>query len=292
MTAIFKREFRDYFTGMFGWIFIAVLVLAGGVLSTAVNILSGSTDFSAIFATLPEVLIVLLPFLASQTFTKERAEQNELWLCSLPVRRTGLILGKYFAMLLLFLLPTALLAVFPPLLDNLGNISYGSAYCTLAGYVLMGSALLAICAFAASCLHNRIVSVIVGILICAVIYFAPVLASLFVWRAWIGYLVCGLICAGIGAWLVIRYRRVLPGVLAAGIPLVLFTLLYFLLPVFYSDFLPAVLDFCSLVSLLNGFTIGHFDVPTGVYYLSIAVLVVFLTVQLQTKPVRKEGKGK
>ena len=63
MTAIFKREFRDYFTGMFGWIFIAVLVLAGGVLSTAVNILSGSTDFSAIFATLPEVLIVLLPFL-------------------------------------------------------------------------------------------------------------------------------------------------------------------------------------------------------------------------------------
>ena len=53
--------------------------------------------------------------------------------------------------------------------------------------------------------------------------------------------------------------------------------------------LPELLNACSLVGLLGGFTIGHFDLPTAVYYLSLAVLFVFLTVQLQIKPERKGG---
>lgn len=290
MTAIFKREFREYFSGLFGWIVTAVLALAGGLIAFVLNILAGSADFSTIFLTLSEVLIVVIPFLAAQTFTKERAIRNDLWLNSLPIRRTGMILGKFFAMLLLFLLPTALLAVFPPILDNIGNVSYGSAYIALFGYALMGCALLAICAFTASRMQNRIVSVIVNLVICGLIYFAPLAATLFANLAWTGLLVLALICAGIGAYLVIRYRRILAGILATAIPLALLVLLYFLLPAFYTQFLPVLLDYCSLITLLNGFTVGHLDVPCAVYYLSIAVLFIYLTIQLAPHPARKGEK--
>lgn len=291
MTAVFKREFRDYFSGMFGWIFIAMLALAGGALSAVLNILLGSTDSATVYATLPQVLVVLFPFLTSQTFTKEHAMQNNAWLCSLPIRRINLILGKFAAMLLLFLIPVVLFAALPLLLDSFGDVSYGSAYTALAGYVLMGCALLSVCTFVSSRMYHRIAAVIVNLLLCAAIYFLPVLTDLSVQYPWVGYVACALVCAGIGAYLLIRYRRILAGILTAGIPVAVFTLLYIVFPGFYSDILPVILDYCSLISLLNGFTAGHFDVPTAVYYLSVAVLFVFLTVQLHATPVRKGGKS-
>ena len=289
MSAIFKREFRDYFSSLFGWIFIAALALAGGVISVALNIFSGSADFGVMFSVLPEVLLFLLPFLACQTFTREHTMHNRLWLASLPVRQGRLVLGKYAAMLALFLLPTALLAVFPPLLANFGAVSYGSAYAALAGYVLMGCALTAICGFAAACLHSRVVSVIVNLVLCAAIYLAPVAANLCARWPWFGLILGALACVGAGLWPVLRHRRVVAGILTAGIPLAVLVALYFLLPALYGSFLPELLNACSLVGLLGGFTIGHFDLPTAVYYLSLAVLFVFLTVQLQIKPERKGG---
>ena len=256
------------------------------------HILGGSAEFSYLFASLPDALILMLPFLASRTFTKERSGRNMLWLSSLPVSRTGLVVGKYLAMLTLFLIPTAALAVFPPLLDNFGTVSYGSAYTSLFGYVLLGAALLSMCGFAASLRRNQVVSVIVNVLLCLLLYFAPVLATLFAGIPLIGFVVCALTCIGLGVWLGTRRKSLIPGALTAGIPVVLLTLLYILLPAFFGSFLPDVISHLSLFDRLGGFRAGHFDIPATVCYLSVAVLFLFLTVQLRAKGTRVGGDGK
>lgn len=292
MTAIYKREFRDYFRGLFGWIFTALLILTGGAISATVNILGGSTEFSYLFASLPDVLILMLPFLASRTFTKERSGKNMLWLSSLPVSRIGLVVGKYLAMLTLFLIPTAVLAVFPPLLDSFGTVAYGSAYTALLGYTLLGAALLSVCGFTASLCRNQLISVTVNILLCLLLYFAPVLATLFAGLPLIGFLVCALICIGSGIWIGIRRKSLIWGALTAGIPVALLALLYILIPAFFGSLLPDVISYASLFDRLNGFCAGHLDIPAAVCYLSVAVLFLLLTAQLRTKNMRTGGGKK
>lgn len=289
MNAIFKRELRDYFCGLFGWIFAAVLVLAGGALSTAVNLIGSSGDISYLFASLPELLILLLPFAASRSFTRENSNRNSLWLASLPVSRTALILGKFFAALVLFLLPTAVIAVFPPLLNSFGKVSYGSAYTALLGYVLLGCSLLAVCCFVASRLCRRPVSVIVNVLLCLVLYLLPILTTLFYALPLTGFLFCVLVCIVIGAIVAIWRRRPLPAILTAVIPSLLFTAIYFLLPGFFSRVLPDIISYLSLFERLDGFRAGHFDLPATVLYLSVTVLFVFLTIQAPIKIFRKGG---
>ena len=289
MNAIFKRELRDYFCGIFGWIFAAVLVLAGGALSTVVNLIGSSGDITYLFASLPELLILLLPFAASRSFTRENAKCNSVWLASLPISRTSLILGKFFAALVLFLLPTAVLALFPPLLNSFGKVAYGSAYIALLGYVLLGASLLAICCFVASHFRLRPVSIVVNAVICLVIYLLPILATLFYALPLVSFLFCVLVCIAIGAVVAIRSKRPLPAILTAVIPSLLFTAIYFLLPGFFDRVLPDIISWLSLFDRLGGFRSGHFDLPAAVLYLSITVLFVFLTIQTPAGIFRKGG---
>ena len=45
MLAIFKREFKSYFTGMTGFLFGAVLLLFMGIFVTYVHLLTGLASF-------------------------------------------------------------------------------------------------------------------------------------------------------------------------------------------------------------------------------------------------------
>jgi len=291
MTAILKREFRDYFNGMFGWIFVAVLVLAGGAMVAVTNLLGASSEFSYIFSALPEVLLVLFPLTAARAFPKEYSKGNALWLGSLPVGRTGLVLGKYFAALALFLITTALLALFPPLLANFGAVSYGNAYTALFGYFLMGAALLAVCTFFASLMRTRIAAVVVNLLICLWIYFSSIPAVLFAAIPWLACLICVVCAAALGVFVGLRRKKTLAGLLTGGIPILILVLLYFLVPAFYERFLPDAINLLSVYNRLSGFRVGHFDFPAAVFYLSVTVLFLFLTVQLSPRFSRKEEKA-
>lgn len=292
MNAVYKNELRGYFRGMFGWIAAAAMILASGAVAAVVNLLSSSADFSYLFASLPDALVLLLPCVASRTFTRENAYRNSVWLGSLPVSRTEQITGKYFAAFTLFLLPTAVLAVFPPLLDSFGAVSYGSAYTALFGYILLGAALLAICSFTSSRFHLRLVSVAVNVLLCLALYFLPLLSAVFYALPLIAFLVCVLICIAVGAYIAVKHKKIVAAVLTAVLPSLLFTLLYFLLPAFFSRVLPIILDRISLFDRLGGFRAGHFDLPATVLYLGTAVLFVFLTVWIPASSDRKERRAK
>ena len=41
MAAIFKREFKSYFSGMMGWVLTGVMLLFGGIYFTAANLQGG-----------------------------------------------------------------------------------------------------------------------------------------------------------------------------------------------------------------------------------------------------------
>ena len=45
MTNVFKREFRSYFTGITGYIFIALLLLFVGIYAYVINFLSAYPTF-------------------------------------------------------------------------------------------------------------------------------------------------------------------------------------------------------------------------------------------------------
>lgn len=173
MIAIFKREFSALFRGRAGWILISAFLFAAGILTSVLNILQGYSNFASVFPLLSYVFIPFPPILVLLTVSRDRHSGADRWLFSFPVSVASVVIGKYLAMLAVFAIPTAVMAIFPLILSLFGEISFGSAYSALLGFFLTGAALLALCTAIANFSRRRALPTVWNVLACGSLSVAP-----------------------------------------------------------------------------------------------------------------------
>ena len=289
MTAIYQRELRAYFSGMFGWCYLALWLAVGGVFTAVYNLVSSSSDLTYLLQQSILLLVLTLPFLAAKCFEERSSAGMELWLASLPVSRKNLILGKYFAALTVYAIPVLFTALYPPLLANYGTVSYGAAYTALGGFFVMGAAWLAVCFFVGSRVCRFRTAVLLNLLFGVILYLLPLLATLLSYLPLVGFAVCVLAVLPVGVVIGLRRRSWLVGILLSVLPTALFTVGYFLLPTVYTVWIPKGINALSLFARFDGFCAGHLDLPAAVFYLGILVLSICFVVQYPAMQMKKGG---
>lgn len=288
MITVYKRELHGLFSGMLGWVLMAVWLLGGGLFSVVYNLAAASTDFSHMLRQLVFITPVLLPFLATRVFTRENGG-NGLWLASLPVSRAGIVMGKYLAALTVFLIPSLLMAIYPPLLANYGAVSYGSAYTALLGYLLLGAAWLAVCCLIASRARRVWASVVIGLAVSLGVALLSFLCVIFELLPLVTLLAGVLASVAVGVVCGIRKKRLLTGLLTGGIPAAALTVCYFLLPVVIRKWIPEVLYALCLFSRFDGFCSGYMDLPAAVTYLGVGAVSLLTVILYPVTEFRKGG---
>ena len=271
MNTIFKREFRGLFLGATGWFCLIAPVFAAGVLTTVNNLLSLSSDASRMFPILCDLLILIC------------------------LSRSAILGGKYLAMFALLGICAVYFALFPLLLGIWGNVSYGTAYASLLGWLLIAAAMLAVSFAVATRVRNRLLAVLFGVLSGVVIYFLPLLAALISVFPWVGILFLSLIGAGIAAPGVVRAVRQsrvpLKGILIFVPVCAVAAVLFFVAKPFYTTVLPNALDFLSIFGRLDGFRNGHLDLGAVLFLLSVTAVCLALAVLLPDAKCLRTGKG-
>ena len=139
MNAIFKREFKSYFTNLSGCLFIGVLLLFTGIFVTSVNLLNQYAAFEYAIENVIIVFLLIVPLLTMRSIAEEKHSRTDTLLYSLPLKLSSVVLGKYFAMLAVFLIPIILMAFYPVILSAFGTVSYLNAYASLFGFLLLGA---------------------------------------------------------------------------------------------------------------------------------------------------------
>ena len=109
----------------------------------------------------------LIPMLTMNVIAKDRRSGACQLLYSLPLRSSSIVLGKYFAMLAIFAIPTAFLAIMPLIFNFMGDVNYLVSYSSILCFFLFGAALIAICMFMSSLSDN--------IILCAVFNYITVI---------------------------------------------------------------------------------------------------------------------
>jgi ABC-2 type transport system permease protein len=118
--------------------------------------------FTPLYQDATFVLILLVPVLTMRLVSEEdRARTMEL-LATSPVTNTAIILGKYLAIVLLFLVLLAISAYMPLSLALIGRLDWGLLASTYAGLLVLGGAFLSIGLFASTLNENQIVSAAIG----------------------------------------------------------------------------------------------------------------------------------
>lgn len=144
MKAIFKREVKSYFTGMIGWVVVAVSLFFLGLYYTNRNLLYASSDFASVLYTMTMILLFLLPAISMRSFAEERKNRTDQLLLTSPVSIPAIVAGKFLAEVAVFALPLAAAVLMPLILKAFGTVSLVAAYSAVLGYLLLGSACAAV----------------------------------------------------------------------------------------------------------------------------------------------------
>lgn len=178
MLAIYKREMRAYFTSMIGCVFLAFFVAVGSLYFIISNLLSGYTYFSYSIASITLFLIFGIPMLTMRCFAEEKKNKTEQLFMTAPISLTEVVLGKYFAMVTIFVIPNLLYCTFPLIIKSLGTSHLLVDYSTILAFTLMGCVFIAIGMYISTMTESQVIAIIISFLVFYVVYMWESLWSL------------------------------------------------------------------------------------------------------------------
>ena len=279
MTAVLKHELKNYFHSLTAYVFGAGLLLAVGLGALRYNLQAAVSNFEFALSYFSIVLAVIVPILTMRVIAEERKQRTDQLLYALPITTTQVIVGKYLALLTVYLIPLCVIAVYPLIFSRFGDVYLLTSYGSILAFFLMGAALIALGVFISSLTDNQGFAAGIGIAVILLNYYSVSLSE-YVSSTVVGSIValCVLVLA-LGA--VIKYLTKNENLAYA----VCFVLIAAIVIVAFMDntkfegLLPAVMTRLSLFDRFTGFVNGVFDMTSVVYYASVAVFFLFLSVQ-------------
>lgn len=169
IVAIFKRNVASYFSGVLGYLFLVVFVVACAVFAYTpqffANNLATLDQLNAVF---PILLLFIVPAITMATWAEERKLGTQELLFTLPATDWEIVLAKYLAALAVYSIALLFSLVQLVVLEWYGNPDWGVLATTYLGYWLAGAALLSAGMFASALTDSTTVAFVLGVVICAV----------------------------------------------------------------------------------------------------------------------------
>ena len=279
MRAVLKHELRSYFRSLTAYVFGAFLLLFIGLGALIYNLNAAVSNFEYVLSFSCLVFVVIVPILTMRVIAEERKQKTDQLLYSLPITTTQVVLGKYFSLLVVYLIPLAIVSIYPLIFSKYGDVYLLTAYGSIFAFFVLGSALIALGVFISSLTENQGFAAGIGIAVILLNYYSPALSES------VSSTAPGSILAlGIGLvilWLVI-YHLTRNEKLAWAVCIPLYATIMIMAWLDYTLFeglLPKIMSALSLFERVYVFVNGVFDLTSIVYYTSIIALFLFLTVQ-------------
>ncbi len=279
MTAIFKREFRSYFTGMVGYAVAAVSLFFLGLYFTNRNLLYQSSDFAGVLYTTTLILLFLLPAVSMRSFAEERRARTDQLLLTSPVSIPAIVAGKFLAQLAVFCVPLTAAAVMPLILTTFGKVSLISAYAALLGYILLGGACLAVGTFISCLTENQIVAYLASFVVLLIAYLMNGIKTMFTTGNILAFVVFALVLLAASAAVGVVCKNILAGGAVLVVGAAALFALFILRPAWLLSAFDAVLTALALFAPYAEIIGGSFSLPVILYYLSVIGVFLFFTGQ-------------
>ena len=279
MTAVYKKEIKGLLTSMIGYVFIAFLLVVAGIYFSAYNLQGMYPQFAYTLSGLEFVFLIAVPVLTMRMLAEERKQKTDQLLLTSPVSVGGIIMGKYLALVTVYLIPMAVLALYPLVLSQFGTIYYGETYVAVLGFFLMGSCYLAIGLYLSSVTESQVIAAVITFLFLFVCYVIDGIATFFPETANTSFYVVLILIFVLVYVLYVMAGNILlctgTGLAAAAAAVVL----YVTNASVYEGLIQKLLNVFDMRGHFSEFMSGILDLTSVVYYVTVIGVFLFLSVQ-------------
>ena len=278
MKAVFKHEMGLYYHGLLAYVFGAFLLEFIGIGAMLYNINRAVANFEYALGTFCIGFVALVPILTMRVLAEEKKQKTDQLLSLLPITGVDIVLGKYFAMAVVFVAPMIVACVYPFIFSLYGDVYLPTSYGALFAFICLGLALIAIGMFISSLTESQGMAAGICVVVMLFCYYSASLADYISSTA---FNVAALLV--LSALLALIVRKLTRSDAAGLIILVLCVaavgITWLVSPDSLETLLPDLMNKLSLFERFYTFVNGVFDVTAIVYYASVAVFFLFLCVQ-------------
>lgn len=279
MIAVFTHELKSYFHSMTAYIFGAFLLAFVGIGAMMYNIQYAVSNFEYVLSFSSIIFIIIVPVLTMKIVAEERKQKTDQLLYSLPITTPQIIIGKYLALLVVYLIPLCIISIYPLIFAKFGDVYLLTSYGSIIAFFIMGAALMSIGLFISSITENQGLAAGVGIAVILLNYFSVSLAE-YVSSTALGSAIVLCVFSIILGFVIYHLTR--NSNLGYGLSVILITaifIIYYLKKSVFEGLIPDIMTKLSLFKRFSTFVTGVFDMTGIIYYLSIIVFFLFLSVQ-------------
>lgn len=186
MGAIFRRELRSFFTNPIGYVVLAVMYCLSGYFFFHYNLSANSADLSYVFMQLFSVVMLALPFLTMRLFSEEKRQKSDQALFTAPVSLTGIVMGKFLATLLLYIIALAITLVFGVVIA-FGKVipDWSLIIGNFLGLALVGGMIISIGVFVSALTESQVIAAVGTLMLSTVLLLMELVNVLFANFAWV-----------------------------------------------------------------------------------------------------------
>ncbi len=290
MLAIYVKEIKQYFHSMIGFAFLAFFLLVIGIYTWAYNLNGGYGNFELTLGSISFLFVLLIPILTMRIIAEENHQKTNQLLYTAPVSVTKIVLAKFFALLTLFGIGIIVTGLYPLLISRYSeDMSLASSYSSILGFFLLGAACIAICMLISALTESQAIAAVVSFIVLLVSFLMSNLTGMLpedalsqcvmlavLWLAFVLFIQKMLV----KLWLV-------AGLAAVGEAAI--WIVYFVKASVYEGFVTKLLNMLAVSTRFEDFSMGILNYDAIVYYLSIIVFFVFLTIQVIRSQQYKAG---
>lgn len=241
MIAIFKREFKAYFSTPIGYIVLAAYFFFLGLYFTLIYS-AGSPEVSMVMMAMVTIIVFTMPLITMRLMSEDRRQKVDQVLLTSPVKLSSIVLGKFFAALAVYAIGFVPTVIFEMIIASKVTVNIMSYIYPLLGVLLLGGALIAIGMFISSLTESSVISAILTL----VVNFLAIYMSTF----------ASMITVPEGA------TGFIGKVWAKIVEVFVF-----------------ILNKCAFITVFENFDTNIFSIADIVYFLSIIAAFVFLSVR-------------
>lgn len=177
MWSVCKKELRQFFSSLTGYIAIIVFLLVNGLVLFVFdeNILDfGYATLDRFFQLAPWILLLLIPAITMRSFAEEFKTGTFEILQTRPLSRGQIVWGKYFGSLIVViiaLIPSVIYYFTVQQLSSGQGIDSGATIGSYIGLVFLAAVFTSIGICASSFTNNAVVAFIISLVACALLYY-------------------------------------------------------------------------------------------------------------------------
>ena len=279
MLAIYKRELKSYLTSMVGYLFMFFVLLIAGIYFSAYQLSAAYPKFEYTLNAMTFVFLIAVPILTMRVLAEERKQKTDQLLLTSPVSVSGIVMGKYLALVTIYAIPVVILATYPLIMSKFGTVEFGSAYTALLGFFLLGSANIAIGVFFSAITESQVIAAVLTFVFLFAFYMMNGISSFFSQTAMSTAVTFGLLIIALSLMIYSMIKNVVISGAICVVGEIALVVIYLVKSSVFEGGIQQVLEVFNLSSHFENFTNSIFDVTGVLYFLSVIAICIFLTMQ-------------